>query len=475
MPYFKHSLGMKNTQQKPKKTSIIRLIFLFFLILLQHYSFAQSTTILPGGSNTNIQVTGNASGISITGITTQQRDAIVNPAEGYTIYNKTTKCTEVFNGSYWFNLCDPNPQPSAAFAMNINALSVVFTNNSTKALNYSWDFGDGNTSSLQNPTHTYATAGNYTVLLKVSNNFGQSTSFQNIAVAQNTNPVANFSFQIDKKNVQFTNLSQNGLTYLWTFGNGSSSTQSNPSIAYNNFGTYSVTLQTTNNMGSNSVTKSITLTDNAPNTVTDIDGNVYNTVTIGSQIWMKENLNTTKFKNGETIPNVIGNNEWAALNSSAWCRYNNNPDASNELKFGLLYNGFTAQDARGVCPNGWRVPTVTDFNTLIQFLGGPDVAGGKLKQTGIDTYWNLPNNGATNETGFTALPSGNRLGMVGIVGDWRNGYFGNTGTGTYLWTKNLSPAGGLYWYSMWYDHDDLVRGEDLFLKTTGNSIRCIKE
>jgi len=141
-------------------------------------------------------------------------------------------------------------------------------------------------------------------------------------------------------------------------------------------------------------------------TVTDIDGNIYKTVTIGSQIWMKENLRTTKYSNGDPIPEITSGTEWMNLISGAYCNYNNDPGFADT--YGLLYNWHTVKDPKNICPDGWHVPSDSEWTTLIDFLEGEDVAGGKLKEKGT-AHWISPNTGATDSYGFTALPSGYRL------------------------------------------------------------------
>ena len=139
------------------------------------------------------------------------------------------------------------------------------------------------------------------------------------------------------------------------------------------------------------------------NTVKDIDGNVYHTVTIGTQIWMAEDLRTTKYNDGALIPYVTDNKQWNS-HTSAYCYYNN--DKKNKDKYGVLYNWFPTATAK-LCPVGWHVSTLNDWQTLIDYCGGWEKAGGKLKET--DTiYWKSPNVGATNETGFTAIGAGGR-------------------------------------------------------------------
>jgi len=178
-----------------------------------------------------------------------------------------------------------------------------------------------------------------------------------------------------------------------------------------------------------------------------------------------------RFKNEEAIPNVTDNTIWGNLTTAAWCRVNNNPDASNAFKVGLLYNGYVAQDARGVCPNGWKVPDDSDFNKLVGYLGASSIAGGKLKEAnGIYSLWNSPNTGATNESGFTALPGGWRVGKTGI---WNEGNFTDWGDRCRLWTKSNSFAGGVYLLDVYYANTYTNRGSQI--QSYGSSIRCIKE
>jgi len=138
-------------------------------------------------------------------------------------------------------------------------------------------------------------------------------------------------------------------------------------------------------------------------TVTDFDGNIYNTVVIGTKVWTTENLKVTHYRNGDDIPNVTVNTAWAALTTGAYCWYENN--ISNKEPYGALYNWFTIADTRNIAPEGWHVPTHTEWQMLSDYLGGDGVAGGKMKEAGT-AHWLEPNTDATNESGFTGLPSG---------------------------------------------------------------------
>jgi uncharacterized protein (TIGR02145 family) len=141
------------------------------------------------------------------------------------------------------------------------------------------------------------------------------------------------------------------------------------------------------------------------NTVTDIDGNVYNIITIGGQVWMKENLKVTKLKDGTAIPLVTSTVQWATSTTPSYCYYNNSTVTG--VTYGALYNWYTVNTNK-LCPSSWHVPSNSEWSILSNFLGGDYVSGGKLKITGT-IYWKSFNSDATNETGFSALGSGVRF------------------------------------------------------------------
>jgi uncharacterized protein (TIGR02145 family) len=168
--------------------------------------------------------------------------------------------------------------------------------------------------------------------------------------------------------------------------------------------TYYVRAYATNSTGIAYGNQKTFTTTATSQTLTDIDGNTYNTVQIGSQLWMSENLKTSHYRNGGSIPNVIGNNDWEVLTTGAWSYYDN--DAANNAIYGKLYNWYTTLGDT-LCPTGWHVPNDTEWTTLTTYLGGESVAGGKMKSVYTD-YWTDPNTDATNESGFSALPGGFR-------------------------------------------------------------------
>ena len=173
--------------------------------------------------------------------------------------------------------------------------------------------------------------------------------------------------------------------------------------------TYTFTVVATNAVGNSVLSAASTAVipsfSCGTSTVSDIDGNNYNTVSLGTQCWMRDNLKSTRYRNGYPMPYVWGNSDWLALTTFAWCNYNNN-SSSNDI-YGKLYNWYAVVDAKGICPTGWHVPTDAEWTTLTTFLGGPSDAGGKMKTTGT-TYWSTPNTSADNSSGFSGLGGGYR-------------------------------------------------------------------
>ncbi|MBK7629084.1 MAG: DUF1566 domain-containing protein [Bacteroidales bacterium] len=196
-------------------------------------------------------------------------------------------------------------------------------------------------------------------------------------------------------------------------------------------------------------------------TVTDIDGNVYNTVTIGTQIWMKENLKTTRYRDGSIIPYEPDKTLWYALSSGAYCWYNND-QATYKETYGGLYNFYATVDNRNLCPNGWHVPTNAEWTALTDFLGGTSVSGGKLKEAGT-SHWLNPNTGATNETGFAALPGGYRYNPENYT------FIGSTG----FWWSSTESSLSNSWLRF-LSSDNPYVSESSWDKRYGYSVRCIQ-
>ena len=248
------------------------------------------------------------------------------------------------------------------------------------------------------------------------------------------------------------------------------------------------------------------ITSQPKDPVTDIDGNVYQTVAIGStadvnhsgsmnildilflinnlykgglapncsegQVWMVENLKVTHYRNGDSIPNVTDNAAWWALTTGAYCEYNNN--ISSVATYGRLYNWYAVSDSRNIAPTGWHVPTDAEWKQLEMTLGmsqaqadsigwSGTTEGGKLKEAGT-THWLTPNTGATNESGFSALPGGYRY--------YNYGTYMDTGNYAYFWSS--TEYSNYAWYrTLLYYSSALHR--NLNYKEDGFSVRCVKD
>jgi uncharacterized protein (TIGR02145 family) len=203
---------------------------------------------------------------------------------------------------------------------------------------------------------------------------------------------------------------------------------------------------------------------NNAQTVTDIDGNVYQTVTIGTQEWMVENLKTTRYNDGLEIPLEVNNTAWENLNTPGYCWYNN--DTANKNPYGAIYNWYTVNTGK-LAPEGWHVPTDAEWDILINFHGGASVAGGKMKSMGTiqsdSGLWYEPNTGAINSSGFTALPGGYR---------YFTGNFNFLGKNAFFWSSS-KRIGSVAWSPiLYYDGEQVYKGSSLF--SYGFSVRCVK-
>lgn len=197
-------------------------------------------------------------------------------------------------------------------------------------------------------------------------------------------------------------------------------------------------------------------------TVADPDGNNYRTVHIGTQEWMAENLKTTRYNDNTAIPNVNGNTAWSNLSTPGYCWYDDNITLYGNI-FGALYNWHAIHNGK-LCPSGWRVPSKDDWNQLSDYLGGTNLAGGKLKETGM-SHWENPNTGADNQTGFTALPGGLR--------SYDNGISDALGLLGFFWSSTENDASTAWYDVLGYSNNHLSYGYDD--KKYGYSVRCIKD
>lgn len=213
--------------------------------------------------------------------------------------------------------------------------------------------------------------------------------------------------------------------------------------------------------------------DIAYGTVTDQEGNIYNTVTIGTKIWMAENLRSTKYNDGTPIPYLTSSDEWSNLIGDDWsertayCNYKNTVNTDTIATFGRLYNYYTVYTGK-LAPLGWHVATEDDWAMLIDNLGDESIAGGKLKETGTK-HWISPNTGATNETGFTALP-GSWRSSDGSFSPW-----GEIGINGLWWESPGSNPGYLSCFIMSYNNSSIGLWSVGVSREMGLSVRCVKD
>jgi uncharacterized protein (TIGR02145 family) len=197
-------------------------------------------------------------------------------------------------------------------------------------------------------------------------------------------------------------------------------------------------------------------------TLTDIDDIVYKTMTIGTQEWMAENLKTTKYRNGDLIPTTIPATLDISGENSPNYQWACEGNESYAAEYGRFYTWYAVTDSRNVCPTGWHIPTDEEWNTLTTFLGGEEVAGGKLKEIGT-SHWTTPNTGASDETSFTALPTGFRdvsrtFDNFGTFGGW---WSATESTSTFAYSRYVSyNSAKIFWENI--------------SKLDGVGVRCLK-
>ena len=198
-------------------------------------------------------------------------------------------------------------------------------------------------------------------------------------------------------------------------------------------------------------------------TITDRDGNVYKTVTIGTQTWMSENIKTTKYQNGDLIGSTTTVSLDISNETTPKYQWSYGGNESNSDTYGRIYTWYAATDNRGICPAGWHLPTDAEWTTLTTYLGGESVAGGKLKETAT-TRWLSPNTDATNEVNFTALPGGYRN---------QNGEYTGIGNYGYWWSSTQNSMISAWNRSMSYGSSSV--GRNASYERNGHSIRCVKD
>ncbi len=339
-------------------------------------------------------------------------------------------------------------------------------------LSYQWKKNDTNILGANDSTYTISSvstsdAGNYTCY--ITSTSGNITSNQ-ATLTVNPPPTAPSSVSASPNPIwsgSSTTLScsgGSGTTFKWYTGScGGTYVGQGQNLSVSPTSTTKYYGRWENSCG-NSSCKNITVTVSTftcgTSTIT-YNGVTYNTVQIGSQCWLKENLKTTHYNDGTSIPNVTDNAIWETTTSGAYCCYDNNP--SNCNTYGALYNWYAVNTDK-LCPNGWHVPSDAEWTTLVNYLGGASVAGGALKEAGT-SHWSSPNTSATNSSGFSALPGGHRY--------YSDGSFVTLGYFGYWWSSTEGDGSNAWGRYLVYDNAYVGRLD--YSKRNGFSVRCLRD
>lgn len=241
---------------------------------------------------------------------------------------------------------------------------------------------------------------------------------------------------------------------------GGVTTYSDVKLLPNTEYTYKVAINNTNNFSNEvSITTNNIVFKNG-NGVMDICNNTYPSIIINGQEWTQKNLDVCKYRNGDIIPQVNDKTQWRNLTTGAWCYY-----LDGDSKYGKLYNWYAVNDSRGLAPQGWHVPSDSEWTILSDYLGGADFAGGKLKESGF-VNWNKPNAGATNESGFLAIATPLRYGdgTFTSMDEEKNSAF--------FWSSTKNDNLTAIYYRLFYGFERFDRST--YGLNSGWSVRCIK-
>lgn len=407
-------------------------------------------------------------------------------------------CSRKSNPDPNSNLSAPVVDFSASQTSIYTGNVISFTDLSTEApTSWLWNFQGGtpSTSTVQNPTNIqYNSAGTYTVTLTATNAYGNNTktktgyitvtdivpqpsapTLTTTAISVITNTTANTGGNVTNQGT--STVTERGV--CWSINptptiannkkiNGSgvgSFISSLTGLAVNT--TYYVrayAINSTDTAYGNEQSFTTTSVFSNCGTVTDIDGNIYNTVIIGTQCWMQENLKTTRYKDGSAIPTNLSNTDWATTLNGAYAIYDNNP--TNNTTYGKLYNWYAVSTGK-LAPSGWHIPTDAEWTTLITYLGGDSLAGGAMKST---TLWNSPNVGATNSSGFYALPAGSRA-----VDPLGRTTYANIGNYSAFWSSTFHSTNNNYALFRALNYTVSSAGRSAYYKRNGFPVRCIKD
>ncbi len=260
--------------------------------------------------------------------------------------------------------------------------------------------------------------------------------------------------------------------FCWSHSNQNPTIQNDTVVSGNGAGVFSATITglsgqsvyyvrafatNSNGTGYGSILTLMTL----DSTITDIANNHYRIVQIGTQVWMGENLRTTKYQNGDPLPDITDATAWSQRTTGACCEYDNS--AANASVYGFLYNWYAVNDSRNIAPAGWHVPSFDEYTVLMTCLGGQDIAGGKLKEAGI-AHWESPNTGATNETGYKGLPGGFR---------YETGVFGGLAGGATCWLSTSYGVSNARFMQLTSFNTVFV--SSVLNIRAGASLRCVRD
>jgi uncharacterized protein (TIGR02145 family) len=418
---FKIQKSIFNIQNSIVKLFVLVLTFNLLLLTFNCVSQTGISIYSSGASADNtaiLDISSTSQGLLIPRMTTEHRDAITSPALSLLIFNTTTNCFEAYVNSSWFSVscapCSPPANPKAGVNIPSKTQITWHWEEVSEARSYKW-----------------ATTSSYIDATDV----GTTTSYTQSGLACNT----------------FYSL------YVWAYNDCGSSDATVLS---------QMTLNCSFSCGNDSVV--------------DADGNYYNTVLIGTQCWFQKNLAATKYNDNTSVPNVTDGTAWSALSSGAYCWPNNDYNTYGII-YGALYNWFAVSTGK-LCPGGWHVPSHDEWTTLERTIctsstcasdfpydnsavspRGTD-EGGKIKESGY-AHWKSPNLGATNSSGFTALPAGQRM---------YSGLFLNITAADNWWTSTVKDATHSWYRAVRSDISKLGRdygNGNLW----GQSVRCMKD
>lgn len=344
-----------------------------------------------------------------------------------------------------------NPPPATLNIYQVGGGIVIVPLNNIDSITYTVapntnGFPVLSTQNVTNISENNATSGGFIV-----ENGGSPITQRGVVWSTSQNPTVANNLTTDGTGTgnfssSLTGLAENNTYYVRAYAANNNGTSYGNMVSFNTLGSGS---------GNDILNPNLTY-----GSMTDQDGNTYATIVIGTQEWMAENLRTTTYANGDPIPNVTDGTQFEGLTTGAWAHYNN--DSQYENPYGKLYNWYTVDDPRNVCPTGWHVPTDAEYLLLTDYLGGDSVAGGKMKST--SGLWNAPNTEATNSSGFSGLPGGYRV---------NDGSFYFIGEYCGWWSSAEYDTDNAWSHNLFYDSGNVDRG--YYVKGYWLWVRCLRD